>query len=225
MKYKYKKLPERNYYPVSECAKILKCTEEDVWHYIETSKLRATVLSLGWWLEYFLPIKVDGHDVQFMSEDVRYSERELLHLTSFAGYTISRDNQIVDPRFKWYAEKEEKAYCCRSKRKRHAEQKPIIIKKSDVVISKHDLDIFYESLPDKTADEYTTPYLELMQAAIKANKIDYKNQPKADTLREWFLNNWGDFEDAADNKVKLMATFVRLPESARGGLKKISKKS
>lgn len=75
--------------------------------------------------------------------------------------------------------------------------------------------------------EYTTPYLELMKQAINELRISEENQPKSqEVLIPWFEDKLMPIEksDKVNNKAKMMSTFVRLPESATGGNKTISKK-
>jgi len=70
--------------------------------------------------------------------------------------------------------------------------------------------------------EYTTPYIELMKQAIVELKITKENQPKVETeLVPWFEERLKKIEgkDKVNNKAKLMATFVRLPEAQIGGNK------
>lgn len=67
---------------------------------------------------------------------------------------------------------------------------------------------------------YTTPYLELMKAAIVAHEIAPNNQGKVDFLKEWFKENGNRFGVViSDRQASTMASFIRLPESAKGGNK------
>lgn len=73
---------------------------------------------------------------------------------------------------------------------------------------------------------YTTPYLELMKEAIAEFKISADCQPKVkEELVPWFSAKLTAIEGnkGVENKAKLMATFVRLPESAKGGVKKFNR--
>lgn len=72
--------------------------------------------------------------------------------------------------------------------------------------------------------EYVTPYIEIMQQAIEHFGITEKNQPKVtEELVPWFREKISELpeenEDRAGSKAKMMATFVRMPASQRGGLK------
>jgi hypothetical protein len=68
---------------------------------------------------------------------------------------------------------------------------------------------------------YTTPYLELMQQAIAELGISAANQPKKETVMDWFRQNAGD-ASLSENHIRHLATFVRLPQSQRGGNRKWS---
>jgi len=75
--------------------------------------------------------------------------------------------------------------------------------------------------------DYTTPYIELMKQAIVELKITKDNQPKVETeLVPWFGERLKPIEgkQTVNNKAKLMATFVRLPEAQSGGNKPSKKK-
>jgi len=68
---------------------------------------------------------------------------------------------------------------------------------------------------------YTTPYLELMQQAIAELGISAANQPKKDTVMEWFRQKAGG-ASLSENHIRHLATFVRLPHSQKGGNRKWS---
>jgi hypothetical protein len=57
---------------------------------------------------------------------------------------------------------------------------------------------------------YTTPYLELMQAAIAKFGITAEDQGKKGCLVDWFLSQ----------EIDAMATLIRLPSAQRGGAKR-----
>ena len=62
-----------------------------------------------------------------------------------------------------------------------------------------------------------------MKEAIEAFSISMDHQPKVkEELIPWFEKKLRIIEGnkGVENKAKLMATFVRRPESAKGGLKK-----
>jgi hypothetical protein len=73
---------------------------------------------------------------------------------------------------------------------------------------------------------YTTPYLDIMYKAIQDKDISYDNQPKVkEDLVPYFEEKLKEAgEPNCKNKAKLMATFVRLPASAKGGQRKLVKK-
>lgn len=68
---------------------------------------------------------------------------------------------------------------------------------------------------------YTTPYLELMRAAIAQFGISRTNQEKKEMLADWFLRQEIDGEPVSGNLADAMATLIRLPSSQRGGSKRI----
>ena len=71
-----------------------------------------------------------------------------------------------------------------------------------------------------TLDTYTTPYLDLMRRAIVELRISAHSQPKKDTVVAWFREQTIDHQPLSENFARHLATFVRLPESQRGGNRK-----
>jgi hypothetical protein len=74
--------------------------------------------------------------------------------------------------------------------------------------------------------EYITPYLQLMELAIVEHKITDQNQPPIKKLTSWFLKRLPDIAGeryASENKAKMLASFVRLPHSQKGGIIKHSR--
>ncbi len=72
------------------------------------------------------------------------------------------------------------------------------------------------------ADEiYTTPYLDLMQAAIAQFGITAGNQGKKDCLTDWFLEQQVEGELVSNKLADAMATLIRLPSAQRGGAKRL----
>jgi hypothetical protein len=67
---------------------------------------------------------------------------------------------------------------------------------------------------------YTTPYLELMRRAIVDLRISTHSQPKKETVVAWFREQTIDHQPLSENFARHLATFVRLPESQRGGNRK-----
>ncbi len=68
---------------------------------------------------------------------------------------------------------------------------------------------------------YTTPYLELMQAAIVRFGIKADFQSKKENLSDWFLEQTIDGEPLSRNLADAMATLIRLPTAQRGGAKRV----
>jgi hypothetical protein len=73
-----------------------------------------------------------------------------------------------------------------------------------------------------TQKPYTTPYLELMQAAIVHFGISAERQEKKDCLVDWFLTQHIEGEPVSRNLADAMATLIRLPAAQRGGSKRVS---
>lgn len=69
--------------------------------------------------------------------------------------------------------------------------------------------------------DYSTPYLDLLRAAIAEFAITEERQPKKDNLVDWFRSQKVEGEILSDNLASAMATLVRLPSSQRGGAKRI----
>jgi len=67
---------------------------------------------------------------------------------------------------------------------------------------------------------YTTPYLDLMRRAIDELRISATSQPKKETVMAWFREQAIDHQPISENFARHLATFVRLPESQRGGNRK-----
>ena len=68
---------------------------------------------------------------------------------------------------------------------------------------------------------YTTPYLELMQAAIAKFGITPEDQGKKDCLVDWFLAQEIEGEPVSNKLADAMATLIRLPSAQRGGAKRV----
>jgi len=95
-----------------------------------------------------------------------------------------------------------------------------------VVISKSHLDDLITKLnrcesPSPSLSGYISPYIECMLRAIKENHITKENQPKHETLKQWFLDNAPAELGVTANKATSMATLIRMPEAATGGNKKL----
>jgi len=67
---------------------------------------------------------------------------------------------------------------------------------------------------------YTTPYLDLMQAAIAQFGISAGNQGKKECLTDWFLEQQVEGELVSNKLADAMATLIRLPSAQRGGAKR-----
>jgi hypothetical protein len=75
------------------------------------------------------------------------------------------------------------------------------------------------ALPD---EPYTTPYLDLMQAAITRFGISGLSQEKKECLSDWFVEQRVEGEPLSRNLADAMATLVRLPSAQRGGAKRVT---
>lgn len=69
---------------------------------------------------------------------------------------------------------------------------------------------------------YTTPYLDLLNRAIRECRLSETRQEKKDVLVMWFRGQEIDGEPVSENLANAMATLVRLPASQRGGAKRAS---
>lgn len=76
-------------------------------------------------------------------------------------------------------------------------------------------------VPDLDAPSYTTPYLELMQAAIRYFGLTYQRQEKKEVLSDWFRTQRIDGDPVSKNLADAMATLIRLPSAQRGGAKRV----
>lgn len=78
-------------------------------------------------------------------------------------------------------------------------------------------------VPRKSDSEmpYTTPYLELMYTAIRVHGITAEHQSKKDLLVDWYMKQKVDDELLSNNLADSMATLIRLPQSQRGGAKRM----
>ncbi len=68
---------------------------------------------------------------------------------------------------------------------------------------------------------YSTPYLDLMQAAISRFAITVTSQEKKEGLSAWFRTQQIEGEPVSKNLADAMATLVRLPAAQRGGAKRV----
>ena len=67
---------------------------------------------------------------------------------------------------------------------------------------------------------YTTPYLQLMLQAVEEFRIGTGGQPKKEALVEWFRQRHVGGQRVSANMAYYLATFVRPPETQRGGNRK-----
>mgnify|MGYP000285681724 CR=1 FL=1 len=68
---------------------------------------------------------------------------------------------------------------------------------------------------------YTTPYLDLMRAAIARFGITPEAQGKKECLVDWFLEQQIEGEPVSNKLADAMATLIRLPSAQRGGAKRV----
>ena len=68
---------------------------------------------------------------------------------------------------------------------------------------------------------YTTPYLELMQAATRKFGITADNQGKKECIVDWFLEQNIAGEPVSNKLADAMATLIRLASAQRGGAKRV----
>ena len=77
------------------------------------------------------------------------------------------------------------------------------------------------TVPNIHDTPYTTPYLELMKAAIAQFNLTAEQQSKKENLSDWFFQKEVDGEPLSRNLADAMATLVRLPSAQRGGSKRV----
>ncbi|MGM0583956.1 MAG: hypothetical protein ACQEUZ_04840 [Pseudomonadota bacterium] len=75
--------------------------------------------------------------------------------------------------------------------------------------------------PDGKPGAYTTPYLDLMQAAIVEFGLTETRQGKKEAIVDWLLTRAIDGEPLSRNLAEAMATLIRLPAAQRGGAKRV----
>jgi len=68
---------------------------------------------------------------------------------------------------------------------------------------------------------YSTPYLDVMQAAIMHFGLNAENQGKKECLLDWFLEQQVEGEPVSNKLADAMATLIRLPSAQRGGAKRV----
>lgn len=68
---------------------------------------------------------------------------------------------------------------------------------------------------------YTTPYLDLMQEAIRHFRLTERHQEKKEVLSDWFRSKLVDGDQVSSNLAHSMATLIRLPSAQRGGAKRV----
>ncbi len=72
---------------------------------------------------------------------------------------------------------------------------------------------------------HATPYLKLMQQAIDAFRLGEGEEPKKEVLVDWFRARHIAGQQVSSNMARYLATFVRQPETQRGGNRKWSSTS
>ena len=77
------------------------------------------------------------------------------------------------------------------------------------------------AVPQLDAPSYTTPYLELMQEAIRHFGLTALHQEKKEVLSDWFRTQRIEGEPVSKNLADAMATLIRLPSAQRGGAKRV----
>lgn len=75
----------------------------------------------------------------------------------------------------------------------------------------------------KATDEYSTPYLDIINSLINEGIISKTNQGKAESLKAMIMER-GKSINISERLATAMATIMRLPESQKGGAKKQRKK-
>ena len=78
-----------------------------------------------------------------------------------------------------------------------------------------------ESRNSDSEAPYTTPYIEMMFTAIRVHGITEEQQSKKELLADWFTKQKVEGELISGNLGDAMATLIRLPQSQRGGAKRM----
>jgi len=71
-----------------------------------------------------------------------------------------------------------------------------------------------------TGKPYKTPYMDLLDRAIRELKITQRDQCKKELIADWFRQQSIEGEQLSQNLADAMATLIRLPSSQRGGAKR-----
>lgn len=79
-----------------------------------------------------------------------------------------------------------------------------------------------ESRKSDSEKPYTTPYIEMMFTAIRVHGITEEQQSKKELLVDWFTKQKVEGELISGNLGDAMATLIRLPQSQRGGAKRMA---
>jgi hypothetical protein len=82
----------------------------------------------------------------------------------------------------------------------------------------------FEAVTQKSTSDrpYTTPYIELMFRAIDVHGISDEYQSKKELLVAWYRQHQIEGEQISTNLADSMATLIRLPQSQRGGAKRMA---
>ena len=78
------------------------------------------------------------------------------------------------------------------------------------------------SVSHPPATDYTTPYLDLMQEAIRHFGLTEICQEKKEVLSDWFKTQHVEGKSVSRNLAEAMATLVRMPSAQRGGAKRVT---
>lgn len=78
-----------------------------------------------------------------------------------------------------------------------------------------------ESRKSDSETPYTTPYIEMMFTAIRVHGITDEHQSKKEALVAWYREQEIEGEQISTNLADAMATLIRLPQSQRGGAKRM----
>ena len=78
-----------------------------------------------------------------------------------------------------------------------------------------------EALKPTSGSPYTTPYIDMMFTAIRVHGITDEHQSKKEALVAWYREQEINGEQISTNLADAMATLIRLPQSQRGGAKRM----
>lgn len=216
-------LPEPDYYTASMLAERWGCGLYDVLHYGQTGQLKMYVVSQGWYLDEG-SYDLDGEDSFRIPEEERWSRNELLEVFPSTVGDLIKFQKVESPSF--VCQKGRYSEIATGLHDNHSHKVVEIFIGDLVVPISEKISFEGKSIKQNLVSQdshYKTPYIDLMFRAIDENGISEKNQGKVDNLTLWFMEQKIDGKNITKTLAQKMATFIRLPESQKGGNKPFKK--